>query len=219
MLKKILIGLVIFGTIAVLIIGGVNRTIAKTSQEYGTGGRSARSTNTRAEVSKQLDERPLAENVGENGAGKGRSARSGNVVNLSPHTDLSPNGVVEPRGAGQGYRGGNGRQTEPGGEQLVRTESQGKELVTLQGSFSRVEPAEEVVMDVESGQIVLEGRSLSYAVSQGFSAQVGEVVSLTGFYEGENFEIVELINHTTQQTIRLREPGGRPLWAGGRRAG
>jgi len=213
MLKKILIGSMIFGVMAILVVGGVNRTIAKTSEEYGAGGRSARSTNTGAEVSKELSEQPLPGNGGQAAAGRGRSVRSENVA------DLSPNGVVEQRGAAQGYMGGNGRQTEPGGEQLIRTERQVKELLTLQGSFSRVEPAEEVVMDVESGQIVLEGRSLSYAVSQGFAAQVGDAVLLTGFYEGESFEIVELSNQTSAQVIQLREPGGRPLWAGGRRAG
>lgn len=213
MLKKILMGITIVGTMAILIVGGVNRTLAKTSDEYGTGSRSTKNINPRVEATKELNDRLRPGNGGEAAAGRGRSAQSERVV------DLSPNSVVEQRGAGQGYMGGKGRQTEPGGEQLVRTERQVKELVTLQGSFSRVEPAEEVVMDVESGQIVMEGRSLSYAVSQGFAAHVGDAVSLTGFYEGESFEIVELANQTSAQVIQLREPGGRPLWAGGRRAG
>jgi len=213
MLKKILMGITIVGTMAILIVGGVNRTLAKTSDEYGAGSRSTKNMNPRVEAAKELNDRLRPGNGSEAAAGRGRSAQSERVV------DLSPNGVVEQLGAGQGYMGGNGRQTEPDGEQLVRSGKQVKELVTLQGSYSRVEPAEEVVIDVESSQIVMEGRSLSYAVSQGFAAQVGEVVSLRGFYEGKNFEIIELFNHTSQQTIRLREPGGRPLWAGGRRAG
>ena len=179
MLKKIIVGLVSVGTLAVLIVGGVNRTIAKTTDEYGTGNRS----------------------------GGGQNIRSESTVD-----------AIDAGGTGQGRRAGGNRQAEAGSEPLVLAEEQFTELVTLQGSIASVDLAEAVLINTESGQIVLEGRALSFAVSQGFTAQEGDEMLLAGFYEGTDFEIVQLTNQTSQQVIQLREASGRPLWAGGGRA-
>ena len=38
MIKKIIIGLVSMAAVAVLVIGGINRTVAKTADQYGSEG-------------------------------------------------------------------------------------------------------------------------------------------------------------------------------------
>ena len=143
---------------------------------------------------------------------EGKIVRSENAVSVSPQN------AIDARGTGQGRRAGGNRQAETGSEPLVLAEEQFSDLVSLQGSITSVDLAEAVLINTESGQIVLEGRALSFAVSQGFTAQEGDEVLVSGFYEGEDFEIVQLNNQTSQQIIQLREPSGRPLWAGGGRA-
>ena len=212
MLKKIVIGLVSVGTLAVLIVGGVNRTIAKTSDEYGTGERSGGGQKSLSGIANDLHTQYLGGNGSKAGSGGGQNSRSENAVGVSPRN------AIDADGTGQGRRAGGGRQAETGGEPLVLAEEQFSELVTLQGSITGVNLAEAVLINTESGAIVLEGRALSFAVSQGFTAQEGDVVLVSGFYEGEDFEIVQLNNQTSQQIIQLREPSGRPLWAGGGRA-
>ena len=50
-------------------------------------------------------------------------------------------------------------------------------------------------------------------------AQAGDSVSLTGFYEDGDFEVGQIDDQTTGQTVSLRDESGRPLWAGrGRRS-
>jgi hypothetical protein len=53
-----------------------------------------------------------------------------------------------------------------------------------------------------------------YAQSQGFSAQVGDTILLTGYRTNENFEIVALRHEVTGVEVRLRDENGRSLWSG-----
>ncbi len=63
----------------------------------------------------------------------------------------------------------------------------------------------------------LEGRALRYLLENGFSVQAGDSFTITGFFDGEKFEIGQVENVTTGATMRVRDENGRPLWAGGRR--
>ena len=65
----------------------------------------------------------------------------------------------------------------------------------------------------------IEGRLLSYLLEQGFTAKVGDELTLVGFFEGDKFEVGQIANETTGQSMVVREESGRPLWAGGRRGG
>ena len=53
-----------------------------------------------------------------------------------------------------------------------------------------------------------------YAQSQGFSAQVGDTILLTGYRTSENFEIIALVHQATGVEVRLRDENGRSLWSG-----
>jgi hypothetical protein len=59
----------------------------------------------------------------------------------------------------------------------------------------------------------------AYWESEGIMLQNGDHVDVTGFYEGDAFEGVEIKNLTTQETVTLRDETGRPLWAGRGRGG
>ena len=208
MLKKIVIGLVSVTALGVLIVGGINRTVAKTSDVYGsetgTGkGRLSQSSHFDGSQSKST-----VEDRSEKNAGNGRDIESGGAQNQT---------AAYQGGNGQGRQGGGRGQEDTVGTQLNLAAEQFTQLVSLEGKISNVDMSEEVLFDTRNGQIILEGRALSFAVTQGFDAQAGDDVLLEGFYEGEDFEIVQITNQTTGLVTPLREPTGRPLWAGGGR--
>jgi hypothetical protein len=69
-------------------------------------------------------------------------------------------------------------------------------------------------------ELVVEGRAWRFVQEQGLSVQAGDALTLTGFYEGEDFEVGQIDNESNGQMVRIREESGRPLWAGrGRRGG
>jgi hypothetical protein len=77
-----------------------------------------------------------------------------------------------------------------------------------------------VVETVSGEQVTMENRPWWFAQEQGFSAQVGDQVTLIGFYEGDRFEVGQIDDITRGQTVLVRDENGRPLWAGrGRRGG
>ncbi len=185
MVKKIMAGVVFAGMLAILVIGGINRTMAKTSDGYRTGS--------------------------------GVGTRAGQLDQFEESIELHDQSDYPVRRGLPGRQGGGGRQNENNDGQLNLAEDQFTELVYLEGIISNVDMSEQVVIDTNDGLIILEGRSLSFAVSQGFSAQAGNEVMVEGFYEGDDFEIVQITNRTSGLVTTLREPTGRPLWAGGGR--
>jgi hypothetical protein len=63
--------------------------------------------------------------------------------------------------------------------------------------------------------ILVEGRGGRYLSEKGFTALPGERVILTGFYEGDDFEVAIITHESTGVTIRLRGEDGRPVWGSG----
>jgi hypothetical protein len=122
------------------------------------------------------------------------------------------------RGQGQGGYGGEGRSDAPG-DGTGTGQAQVDEWLTLQGSVTAVD-ADTLVVQTGSGEVIIENRPWWTAQEQSFSAQVGDQVTLVGFYEDEEFEVGQIRNDTTGQTVSIRDESGRPLWAGrGRRGG
>ena len=126
-------------------------------------------------------------------------------------------------GRGQGGYGGRGREDAPGAQtgngQAGENE---KEWLTFQGTVASVD-ANTLVVETASGQqVIVENRAWWFVQEQGFSTQEGDQVTLTGFYEnddpstgsGFHFEVGQIDNITTGQTVLVRDENGRPLWAG-----
>ena len=100
---------------------------------------------------------------------------------------------------GKDVREGDSEQVGTNRDPLTLSAEQFTELTELEGTISSVNLYEGVFIDTSNDQIVLEGRSLSFAVAQGFTAQAGNDVLLEGFYEGTDFEIVQITNRTSGQ--------------------
>lgn len=122
-----------------------------------------------------------------------------------------------PAWAGQG-RNAQGRDEAPG-DQTGTGQAQVEEWLQLQGTVVSVDADALVVQTPAGEQITVENRAWWFAQEQGFSAEIGDQVTLTGFYEGEDFEVSQIDDATNGQSVLLRDESGRPMWAGRGRRG
>jgi len=213
MIKKVFVGVLLAGVFGLLILGAVNRTIAKS-----------------------VDNEPLALSEGNDGGnGNEGGNRGGNQVS-SLHEQLSKNenagngsgsgnGNVQPPLDGSGF--GKGRDNVSGGlgggGRAESTPDDGLSLgladagvwedpitVTLDSVTTDLW----IVSNNEGFDLGIEGRALRFIVDSGFQAEVGDDLVLEGFYEGDKFEVGMITNNSTQQALTIREASGRPMWAG-----
>jgi hypothetical protein len=119
-------------------------------------------------------------------------------------------------GGGQGGQGGQGQADAPQGDPQVLAATEDHQWTTVSGVVRSIDDAQ-MTIQTESGDIVIADRPWSFALEAGFTAQLGDQVTMQGFYEGETFEAGQLANGDL--VVSIREESGRPLWAGGRGGG
>lgn len=112
----------------------------------------------------------------------------------SPQTDLAAQTPL-----GSGYNVG-------GGESPANWE-------TIQGVVIATEP--ELLLRTDAGEVHIGmGPSFYWQDEAGFSAEVGDTISVFGYYEDDEFKAGEVRNLTTNAQVMLREMSGRPAWSG-----
>jgi hypothetical protein len=127
------------------------------------------------------------------------------------------------RGGGGWSRGtgydGEGYSDAPG-DGIGTGQAEVDEWLELAGTVIAVDGSL-MSVQMDNGELVeMLGRPWTFAQEQGFVAEDGHRVVLTGFYEDGEFEVGQLENLTTELSVSIREESGRPLWAGrGRRSG
>lgn len=77
---------------------------------------------------------------------------------------------------------------------------------------------------VGNGQMTMtttDGESISFQVgqprffeSQGVTFTADDSVEVLGYWQGESFQAGQIMNTDTNELVMLRDPNGRPLWAG-----
>jgi hypothetical protein len=131
--------------------------------------------------------------------------------------------VADSLGQGSGYaRGGYGGEgnTDAPGDGTGTGQAVVDEWLTLQGTVVSVDADTLVVQTADGEQVTMENRPWWFAQEQGFTAQVGDQVTLVGFYEDGDFEVGQIDNLSSGQAVTIRDENGRPMWAGrGRRGG
>jgi len=135
---------------------------------------------------------------------------------------LEANTVNSGRGARRNVQENAGNQAPESapGDQAGTGQAQVDEWVILEGTVVSVNEDAMIVQTTSGEQITVENRVWWFALEQGFSANAGDEVTLTGFYESGDFETGVIDNTSTGQSVTLRDESGRPLWAGrGRRGG
>lgn len=167
-------------------------------------------------VVRTLDKTELVAEARGNGRGHDEAAGAVAVANQAGH--------------GQGGAAGlqsNGRQDAPG-DGAGSGQANVDEWLTLAGSVVSVDADALVVQTTGGEPMTVENRAWWFAQEQGFWAEVGDQVTLLGFYEsgepaagaGRSFEVGQIENLSSGQTALLRQVDSRPLWAGrGRRGG
>ncbi len=72
-----------------------------------------------------------------------------------------------------------------------------------------------IVDSQEMGQLSLSMGRPGFASEQEVAFSPGDEVTIFGFEgEGNMFQVGQITNDTTGATLYLRDPNGRPLWAG-----
>lgn len=186
MFKKAILGALAVGLVAVLVLGAVNRTQSK------------------------MGEVPIVDKLyqqaqGVNGAGQGNGGSVvGSEMTRPDDTTAHDDAGNSDRGQGYGANGvGQGASTDVAGS-----------FVSLTGVVTAIE-SEGVLVTLEDGKTIeVYGRGWRFAQESGFTVQLGDKVTLTGFYEGEDFETATLANLSNGLTAKVRDESGRPLWSG-----
>ncbi len=100
------------------------------------------------------------------------------------------------------------------GTQQPEPQVQVDEWLTYRGTLMSYQGGM-MTLGTDDGQLIAfqTGRPNFFA-SQGVTFQVGDEISVTGFYQNDQFMAGEVVKIATGERVMLRDPNGRPLWAG-----
>jgi|APSaa5957512622_1039677.scaffolds.fasta_scaffold86354_1 hypothetical protein len=199
-IKKIAAGFALVTVIALLVAGGINRTLSKTDRSISVFNQdetysSGRWKNEETSSNDLEESTAKQEQVGreqDQGGGRWNQENSG-----PPQSESQPNNV------------------NPADDQ-----ADVQEWVYLYGTVSDVDSSYLFITADDGTAIEVGGRPWSYIQSQAFLLETGSAIALQGFYETDDrFEIGVITNLSTGEDIAIRDQTGRPMWAGGRRGG
>ncbi len=204
MVGKVLAGFFIVGITGTLAYGAWNRTTAKleSSEQASVRGQNAGYASNAHPENVEAQDIPIRRSNG--GQGGGRAGQGGGQGS---------------QGGGQGSQGGGqdgqgGRSAGQGQTEPPEPELEGEMVVGVVSSTSE----EGMSVTLENGEeILIEGRTWMFIQEKGFFIELEDQVLLRGFNEDGEFKLVEIENLTTTDVLSIREPTGRPLWAGGGR--
>ena len=110
------------------------------------------------------------------------------------------------------YRGGN--ETVGDGEHTPDPQAQVDEWITLEGTLLAFQGGY-MTMSTADGEIVnFQTGQPRFFSSQGITFSVGDEIIVVGFYENDQFMAGDITQVSTGLRVMLRDPNGRPLWAG-----
>jgi hypothetical protein len=166
----------------------------------GTGGGYGQSYESGQSRGQQVHGR--GQNAGDNGQNVG-----GNEQNVGGNGQGGSG-----RGQGTGSSGAQGTGVPEADHPVEAWMTVTGEVVSLEGG--------ELTVQTTDGEVVAHLGPEWYWEEQGISLDAGDQVSVTGFYEGDEFEVGRIENLTSGESVTLRDDTGRPMWAGrGRREG
>lgn len=221
MLKKIVLGALATGLVAVLVVGAVNRTNAVSGNANGTAGRHGQTAYMGTESLAQGS----GGRWGTTQETTGRGGRGAGYVETEP---LAQGGggrwnaaQQEPAGRGGrwGQEGAAGQTWGGAGNGVPQADVLPSEWSTLQGTVVSATADLIEIQTTEGPVIPFEGQPLRFALAQGFSAQVGDEVEVSGFEEDGQFKIGVITHLDSGVTYTLRDTSGRPGWSGRGRRG
>jgi hypothetical protein len=203
--KIVKIGIV--GLLAATLIGGSAYVVLRPDEAQAQQANGGRGQSQREYASEAGGGRGYStENTPGQGAGGGNGKGNGAASAL---------GNSAGRGNGQGASGakGNSGESRGSGEGYAATE-----WVTVNGKvIERVD--DELTIQTTDGEMAVHLGPEWYWDAEGIALSAGDQVQVTGFYEGDEFEVARVENTTTGESVTLRDESGRPMWAGRGRQG
>ncbi|MFN2212936.1 MAG: hypothetical protein ACK2UM_03730 [Anaerolineales bacterium] len=110
---------------------------------------------------------------------------------------------------GMGQNGSNGD-----GDRIPEPQAAVDEWITIEGTLMSFQGGN-MTMNTPDGEIItFQTGQPRFFAGQNVSLQVGDEIVVVGFYEGEQFMAGDITQTATGLKVMLRDPNGRPLWAG-----
>jgi len=100
------------------------------------------------------------------------------------------------------------------GEQTPDPQAQVDEWVTINGSLIAFQGGNMTISTTEGDLITFKTGQPRFFASQGVTLQVGEDIIVVGYDDNGQFVAGEITQVSTGLRVMLRDPNGRPLWAG-----
>ncbi len=115
-------------------------------------------------------------------------------------------------GGTSGEQGQNGQGNSEGQMQVDEWITVEGTLMSFQGGNMTMSTVEGEILSFKTGQP-------RFFAEQGITFQVGDEIIVVGFYQGEEFQAGDITQVATELRVMLRDPNGRPLWAGAGNSG
>ena len=109
-------------------------------------------------------------------------------------------------------RGQNGQSAD--GDHIPNPQAVVDEWITLTGTLVSFQGGNMTMSTTNGDLIAFQTGQPRFFAEQGVTFQVGDEIQLVGFYQGEQFSAGEITQLSTGLRVMLRDPNGRPLWAG-----
>lgn len=122
-------------------------------------------------------------------------------------------------GAGNGQNGAQNATGSQDGTHTGEPQAQVTEWVTIEGTITAMLRGQITLQTADGQTVTFQTGQPRFFESQGITLQVGDAISVLGFYQDTTFNAGEIVVTATGQRIMLRDPNGRPLWAGGGNGG
>jgi hypothetical protein len=159
--------------------------------------------NAQSEQAASSTPQPLASNATDNGQ-----------LHHATDEQLTQSGqAIDPQeAAAQNGQAGN---VEPGdGTHTPDPQAQVDEWVILEGTLMSFQGGTMTMATASGDLATFQTGQPRFLAGQGVTFQVGDQVSVLGFYEDGQFMAGEITQTSTGLRVMLRDPNGRPLWAG-----
>jgi hypothetical protein len=220
MIKKVFVGVLLAAAFGLLVFGAVKRTLAKSDGNEPLAlstnlseGEDKEGANINQNKNQSLN-KSLEKNLNQGGQGRGQGTGDCDEEENQEGSEYGKGADGQWNGSGKGQGGQPENMT---GEGLGVGQAEVDERVTVTGTVVSID-SELLVIELSDGSLLeVEGRVLSFINENGFEVSAGDELKITGLYEGDTFEVIQITNDGSGQTIHVRDQSGRPLWAGGGR--
>ena len=150
------------------------------------------------------------------GQGNGNSGQGNNGAGQGSTHEAQPSGERE---QGQG-RGAQQDEAARGSGRGQQGGALGTQATTILGGTIIQAPASgvELILGTTAGEVQI-GTGPAYLAEIGFDLQVGDEVTVSGFWEDGEFKASTITRMVDGAAAVLRDDSGRPMWSGAARGG